>query len=118
MRLPNSVCVVFAGLLLLLSAPMTFAADYEIALLEWQQPRSGSMVRKLPGVQAAIAVLRNSAASNLLITHQSDEEGALWGAELHDWLVSLGIPPVRMQVQSGDVSPAALRLSVVGKGAE
>lgn len=112
MKLQNRIRLLIAVLLTGWVAT-AMAGSYDIALVDWQQPRSGQMIHSLPAVQEAIAELRSNPGTGLLISHQSDEEGALWGAELHDWLVSLGISPEVMRVQVSDVAPAALRLDVI-----
>lgn len=99
------------GMLYLVSGAV-FAGSYSIDAADWQQPRSAAMVKSLPGVQAAIRELLESDTRHLLIRHEDDEEGALWGAELRDWLVSLGIPPARIALAPGAVTPAALNIEV------
>ncbi len=91
------------------------AQSYAIDAASWQQPRSAMMVKSLPAVKAAINKMRSTVGSKLVIRHQDDEEGSLWGAELRDWLVSLGIEPDTMRIEIMDVSPAVLQLEVTGK---
>jgi len=115
-RLSRSLSILC--LLLVLPAGIASAQTYDIAAEDWLQPRSGERVRDLPPVSAAVAELRASADARLFIFHQEDEEGALWGTELHDWLVSLGIPPARMVIGTADIAPLALRLEVRQAGHE
>lgn len=106
-------------LVLLLVCGSAYAESFGISAEDWLPPRSGERVRDLPAVSSAVAVLRGNDAARLRIFHRPDEEGALWGAELHDWLVSLGIPPARIQVVTADdLSTEALRLEVQRPGSQ
>ncbi|GEM_PF-909081 len=92
------------------------AESYSIDQAAWQQPRSAVMVKSLPAVKAAVQELLGQPGARLSILHEADEEGALWGAELRDWLVSLGVPPGNMMLGTAEVAPAALRLDVQTSG--
>lgn len=88
------------------------AGSYDVDAASWQQPRSAAMVQALPAVRSAVNELLAADTAKLVIRHNDDEEGALWGAELRDWLVSLGIHPARMRTESSDVGTAALQLEI------
>lgn len=89
-----------------------FAQGFDIPADEWQQPRTGKRVRDLPAVQAAVGAMQGSGHARLWILHEAGEEGSLWGAELRDWLVSLGVPIEKISLKTAEFDGPALRLEV------
>ena len=47
------------------------------------------------------------------IVHPGGERGSLWGREVHDWLVALGVPPARLAILAGGPRDDAVLLRVV-----
>lgn len=100
-------------LMSMLLLPVQASAEvFDIEAIAWQQPRSAAMVKSLPPVKSAIARLLERQSATLVIRHRNDEEGTLWGAELRDWLVSLGISPANIRLEIMDLNSAALQLEV------
>ncbi len=89
---------------------------FDIDATHWQQPRSAGMVKSLPAVQSAIQDMLNAPNAQLVIRHRDDEEGTLWGSELRDWLISLGLKPAALRLEVMALSDAALQLEVISTG--
>lgn len=85
----------------LAGAPGVVAAQAEeaceVTAEDWSRPRSAAMVVALPGVRACVARWQQDPRQRLVIVHAAGEEGALWAAELRDWLIALGVPGARIQ---------------------
>ncbi len=105
------------ALLCALSPGLSLAAGvFDIDATQWQQPRSASMVKALPAVQSVMQGLLNAPNAQIVIRHRDDEEGTLWGSELRDWLISLGVKPAALRLEVMALSDAALQLEVIGTG--
>lgn len=72
----------------------------EVSAEEWSRPRSAAMVVALPGVRECVARWQADPRQRLVIVHAAGEEGALWAAELRDWLIALGVPGARLQLRA------------------
>lgn len=82
----------------------------------WAVPRQAEALLGMPPVAAAVRALLVSSQSQLVLTHAAGEEGSLWGSELRDWLVSLGIDPKRIRLQPTSSAASQLTLSVTPAG--
>src|SRR3569623_1706883 len=63
-------------------------------------------------VTAAARALLTDPQSRVTLVHPASEEGALWGSELRDWLVSLGVEPQRIGVQPATATAATAQLTL------
>lgn len=88
------------------------APDCEVSAEEWSRPRSAAMVVALPGVRDCVARWQQDPRQRLVIVHAAGEEGALWAAELRDWLVALGVPSARLQRRAVGADPERVRLRI------
>ncbi len=89
--------IVLAGYSLLVVAE----ERWTITAIEWAQPRSGEMIRTLPGVRAAMGVLAQSTTSRLSIHHPGGDQAIWWAEELRGWLISLGLSSKRIDLVPG-----------------
>lgn len=78
----------------------------------WAVPREAQTLLAMAPVTAAVRALLADPQSRLTLVHPASEEGALWGSELRDWLVSLGVEPQRIGVQPATAATAQLTLSL------
>lgn len=101
-----------AALAGLLCAGAARAEDCAVSAEEWSRPRSAAMVVALPGVRACVARWHGTPGDRLVIVHAPGEEGALWAAELRDWLVALGVPSARILLRAtgDDVDRVLIRI--------
>lgn len=83
----------------------------------WARPRSGEMIPELEPVRAAVSYWSRGADAILIIRHPGEDSGELWGAELRDWLISLGVPSDYIRLVSGTQSAGEINL-VVGSRSE
>lgn len=78
----------------------------------WAAPRQAESLLAMPPLAAAVRALLAAPEGRLVVAYPATEEGALWGNELRDWLVSLGIESDRIQLQAATSSPFHINLSV------
>ena len=78
----------------------------------WSVPREAQTLLAMAPVTSAVRALLADPQSRLTLVHPASEEGALWGSELRDWLVSLGVEPQRIGVQPAAAATAQLTLSL------
>lgn len=90
-------------ILLLLYPIVCFSEDtvYTITAEEWARPRQGETLVKHLALSLAVKELMDTPESLLVIQHPGGDDGSIWGQELHDWLVSLGISSIRLQLRPG-----------------
>lgn len=96
----------FLFIMMLLIAPALLAAEFQwtVSAEEWARPRSGERILALQPLAEGVRAWMQSPGGYLLeIKYPGGEEGALWGEELRDWLISLGVPSSGIQVISGHV---------------
>ncbi len=79
---------------------------------QWARPRSGDSVVKLPGLATLVEAVERDAASRLVVRFAGGDEGSLWAEELRSWLVALGLPSARIQLEPGLPQSDALRLEL------
>lgn len=79
----------------------------------WAVPRQAETILAMPPMAAAVRALLATSQGRLVITYPATEEGGLWGSELRDWLVSLGIDSDRIQLQAASSSAKQINLSVL-----
>ena len=101
--------------LLLLAAGVEAANSVRIFTLSadaWARPRSGGMLPELAPVRAAVGYWGRDADAIVIIRHPGEDSGELWGAELRDWLISLGVPSDYIRLVSGTQSADQINLVV------
>lgn len=74
-------------------------AGWTLSAEAWAAPRQAETILGMPPVAAAVRALLAAPQGQLIVTHPATEEGGLWGSELRDWLVSLGIDSHRIRLQ-------------------
>src|SRR3569832_1300750 len=74
-------------------------AGWTLSAEAWAAPRRAETILGMPPVAAAVRALLAAPQGQLVVTHPATEEGGLWGSELRDWLVSLGIDSHRIHLQ-------------------
>ena len=78
----------------------------------WARPRGGDMIPELEPVRAAVSYWSRGTDAILVIRHPGEDSGELWGAELRDWLISLGVPSDYIRLVSGTQSAGEINLVV------
>ena len=78
----------------------------------WARPRGGGMIPELEPVRAAVSYWSRGSDAILVIRHPGEDSGELWGAELRDWLISLGVPSDYIRLVSGTQSAGEINLVV------
>ena len=97
----KSLCMM---MLLLLSSPLVASAfDWTLSAEEWARPRSAQRILSLQPVSESVRLWMQSPGYQLVIKYPGGEEGALWGEELKDWLVALGVPSSGIEAVPGHV---------------
>ena len=93
-------------IMLLLSSCASLATEdfrWAISAEEWARPRSAERILSMQPIVESVRLWMQSPGYQLVIKHPGGEEGALWGGELKDWLVSLGVPSSEVQAISGHI---------------
>ncbi|HHM06214.1 MAG TPA: hypothetical protein ENJ19_10800 [Gammaproteobacteria bacterium] len=88
------------------------AQDYYLGADVWAAPRSGAVVLAMAPVAAAVRHYLGAPDQRLILSYPGGESGNLWASELRDWLVALGLPSARLQLQAGAADSDRIRLSV------
>lgn len=93
------------------------AESWTLSAAEWSRPRSGAAVLAMAPVAGAVrawqaADAESGGSSRLRLLYAGGEEGSLWAAELHDWLIALGVPPGAIELAAGG-TPGELELQVL-----
>jgi hypothetical protein len=87
-------------ILALLAAAPAQATDCTLSADDWARPRSGDMVLSLPAVATCVRAWQLGPQQRLVLIHAPGESGALWAAELRDWLVALGVPSSQIDLRA------------------
>lgn len=90
--------VLFASLLA--APPVLSQSVFVVDGEAWSRPRSAETLLELASLREAVAALREDDEHRLAIRHPRGEQGEFWGAELREWLVALGIPSARVDVEA------------------
>lgn len=75
--------------------------EYVVLADDWARPRSGEVVVSQPSIREAVTAWDGDTSMQILIVHPGGERGTLWGREIHDWLVALGVSPRQLALQPG-----------------
>jgi hypothetical protein len=102
----------FVAVCLTGAAGMAHADTYTITPDEWAQPRSGAEMAAMAPVRAAVQEWMKHPDDRIVILHSGDDIGSLWSSEVHDWLVSLGIPSSSIQSRISGQDENSVTLSV------
>jgi hypothetical protein len=100
---------------LLIYAALAAANSSRIFILsadEWARPRSGEVIVEFEPVRAAISYWDKMDNSIILLRYPGEDSGELWAAELHDWLISLGVPSDSIRLVPGTQAADEIRLIV------
>ncbi|HET7634015.1 MAG TPA: hypothetical protein VFK51_04730 [Burkholderiales bacterium] len=93
-------------------AGVAHADTYRITPDEWAQPRSGAEMAAMAPVRAAVQDWMKHPGDHIVILHSGDDIGSLWSSEVHDWLVSLGIPSRSIETRISGQDENTVTLSV------
>ena len=85
---------------------------YTITPDEWAQPRSGENMAAMAPVRAAVKEWMKHPGDHIVIMHSGDDIGSLWASEVHDWLVSLGVPSTALKNRISGQDENSVTLSV------
>lgn len=94
--------------LLLLCTPLSVIVEpappadgFVLLADDWARPRTGASVAAMPALRAAVAAWHAAPGARLAIVHPGGETGGLWGREVRDWLVALGLAPADLVLRPG-----------------
>lgn len=101
--------------LTLLAALAVPTGEYVLLADDWARPRSGDRVAEMPAMRAAVAAWLEQPESTIFVVHPGGEAGSLWGAEVRDWLVALGVEPDHVALRPGGPRDDAILLRFDGR---
>ena len=79
---------------------------------QWARPRSGAAVTRLPELAPFLDAFDREPANRVIVRYAGGDEGALWAEELRSWLVALGVPSARIELESSLPRPDRLLLEL------
>lgn len=86
----------------ILAAALAVPAVGHVLLADdWARPRTGDRVAAMPVLRAAVGEWLEQPQSTIMVVHPGGEAGTLWGTEVRDWLVALGVEPDRVALLPG-----------------
>ncbi len=83
---------------------------------QWSLPRNPESVVAMPALSRAMQDFQATANARLRIHHPGGDRGRLWAAELHAWLVTLGVPSTDLEMHAGSANINVIELEVVSGG--
>lgn len=111
LKLTSSICLV--GLLLFTGyATANSVRIFTVSADEWARPRTGVVIPELGAIRAAVSYWGKGTGKVMVIRHPGEDSGQLWAAELHDWLISLGVPSDYILLLPGTQAADEIRLEV------
>ncbi|HKJ72275.1 MAG TPA: hypothetical protein VKA55_11025 [Gammaproteobacteria bacterium] len=99
--------------LLVLPGPAR-AGDAEQVLsgADWKAPATVEAAASRPALRKTVAAYLGVEAGWVRIAHAGGARGSAWAHEVRAWLIALGIPGARIQIDPGMAERATLRLAV------
>lgn len=77
------------------------ADDFVVLADDWARPRHGERVASMPSLSRAVRAWMDAGDRHIAVIYPGGETGRLWGSEIRDWLVALGVPPDAVVVRAG-----------------
>lgn len=96
----------------LVAAPVLAEARWELSAESWSRPRSGPGLVAMEPLGEVVRQLQGRESGRLFIGYPGGEAGSLWAHELRSWLVALGIPSRRIELQAGNGRADTLELRI------
>lgn len=112
---PRNIVVVLMLMSLVLCSFGSKAEEVmaEIRAEQWDMPRHGETVMRLPGLKNFLNRWAEKADNIIEIRYPGGEEGELWMRELKDWLIALGVPAKAMLHTPGSGSDDVITLVLI-----
>ncbi len=106
---------VLAVALLLSAAPATALDIHErmVTRAQWPQHANGLNIAALPAIRKTLRRFAENDNITIVIHHPGGDPGRQWARELHDWLVSFGVPIRYLELQLGSGGVDQLVVSVI-----
>ena len=104
-----------AGLLLAASAAGA-AEEQVLAERQWQDPATIEAAAARPALHQTVATYLATDDAWVRVAHAGGARGSAWAHEVRNWLIALGVPGARIQIDPGMAERAHLRLAVHQRG--
>lgn len=105
------------GVLLLVAATSRAAVSEEVvAAGKWEAPTTVEEAAARPALNRTLAAYLAEPGRWIRLAHAGGAEGSAWAQEMRAWLITLGIPANRIQIDPGMTEPARLSLTVHAEG--
>lgn len=103
---------------LLLAAATTRAAISEevVAAGKWEAPTTVEEAAARPALNRTLSAYLNESGRWVRLAHAGGAEGSAWAQDMRAWLITLGIPVNRIQIDPGMTEPGRLSLTVHAEG--
>ncbi len=86
---------------------------FKLSAEEWARPRSGQAIIAFPQLRDLVVVWSAQKNTDIEVRYPGGDEGSLWGRELQDWLVALGIPAEYIHVVPGSARADQITLHIM-----
>lgn len=83
---------------------------------QWPQHANGHNISALPAVEQALRRFEENGKITIVIRYPGGDPGRQWANELHNWLVSFGVPTRYLELHSGSGAADRLVVSVIDRG--
>ena len=101
---------------LALAAPAAWAAEPRVLQRSDGVPETAEAAAQRPALMETVQAYLAKETAVLHIAHPGGASGSAWAHEVRNWLVALGVPGARIQIDPGMAERAHLRLAVHQRG--
>ncbi|MEF8792260.1 hypothetical protein [Thiohalorhabdus sp.] len=111
------VALALTGALLLVAVPAQAAVSKEeVAASEWKAPASVEEAAARPALHRTLAAYLRKPGRWVRLAHAGGAAGSAWAQDMRSWLITLGIPADRIQIDPGLTDSGRLTLAVHEEG--
>lgn len=101
--------------LLLVAGSLPAAEEQVLQRQAWENPGTLEEAARRPALSETLAAFVADPQGRVHIAHGGGARGSAWGHEIRAWLIALGIPGDRIQLEPGLAPSGELRLSPRGE---
>ncbi|MFB6261326.1 MAG: hypothetical protein ABEJ96_05210 [Thiohalorhabdaceae bacterium] len=91
-------------------------SEEELAAAQWEAPATVEEAAARSALNQTLAAYLGEPGRWVRIAHAGGAEGSAWAQAMRAWLITLGIPGDRIQIDPGLTEPQRLSLTVHAEG--
>lgn len=104
------------GLLLAATGTHATVSEEVVDRTAWEPPATIEEAAARPALHRTVAAFLGDASRWVRIAHAGGARGSAWASDIRAWLIALGIPGSRIQIDPGMAERAHLRLAIHEEG--